>query len=77
MTADWEQKLLLIERGQYDADAFMKEINDMISSLISSYEAVKDAEVLMSDKKVIGRCPPLRSGSDRTPEKLVLQQPGL
>lgn len=34
MTADWEEKLIMIERGEYDGNAFMKEIQDMISALI-------------------------------------------
>lgn len=67
MTADWEQKLLLVERGQYDAEVFMKEICEMISSLVGNYEAVKGAEVLMSDGKVIGKCP--RCGAEVTERK--------
>lgn len=57
MTADWEQKLLQIERGEYDPAAFMKEIGEMISTLVKTYEAVKGADVLMEKKKVIGTCP--------------------
>ena len=58
MTAEWEEKLLQIEHAQYDADAFMQEITDMISGLVSHYEAVKDADVLMKPKgRVIGVCP--------------------
>ncbi len=57
LTADWEQRLLLIERGQYDPEAFMREIEEMISSLISTYEVVKGADVLMAGKKVMGTCP--------------------
>lgn len=30
MTADWEEKLLMIERGEYDSNAFLKEIQDML-----------------------------------------------
>lgn len=58
MTADWEKKLLEIERGEYDADDFMKEICEMITSLVGTYEAVKGADVFLSPKgKVIGNCP--------------------
>ena len=57
MTADWEQKLLLIERGEYDPKAFMTEIAEMIEGLIRNYEVVKGSNVLMSENKVIGRCP--------------------
>ncbi len=57
MTADWEQKLLRMERGDYEADDFMREITEMISGLVSNYEAVKGAETLMSDHKRAGACP--------------------
>lgn len=58
MTADWEKKLLEIERGEYDADDFMKEICEMITVLVGTYEAVKGADVFLSPKgKVIGNCP--------------------
>lgn len=42
MTADWEQKLLRMEHGDYEAQDFMREITDMISGLVQNYEAVKD-----------------------------------
>lgn len=32
MTADWEEKLLMIERGEYDSNAFLKEIQDKHSN---------------------------------------------
>ena len=58
MTADWEQKLLQIERDTYDADAFMLEISQMIRSLIETYETASDAEVLMHPVyEPIGKCP--------------------
>ena len=47
MTADWEEKLLKIEHGEYDSDAFMGEISSMVSGLVKTYEAVKGADVLM------------------------------
>ena len=34
MTADWETKLLQIERGEMEPEAFMTEIKEMISSLV-------------------------------------------
>ena len=63
MTADWEEKLLKIEHGEYDSNAFMQEIKGMISGLVRNYEAVKGADVLMKqERKVIGKCP--ACGSD-------------
>ena len=57
MTADWEQKLLQMERGDYEPQDFMREITDMISGLVQNYEAVKGAKTLMSDHKRVGACP--------------------
>ena len=56
MTADWETKLLRVERGEMEPETFMTEINDMISSLVNTTEAVKGAGALMKNK-VIGVCP--------------------
>lgn len=71
MTADWEQKLLRMEHGDYEARDFMREITDMISGLVQNYEAVKGADkvnlfgeqregglgrTLMSDHKRVGAC---------------------
>ena len=56
MTADWEIKLLRVERGEMEPKTFMTEINDMISSLVNTTEAVKGASALMKNK-VIGICP--------------------
>ena len=56
MTADWETKLLRVERGKMEPETFMTEINDMTSSLVNTTEAVKGASALMKNK-VIGVCP--------------------
>lgn len=58
MTAEWEQKLLEIEKGSYDTDTFMNEISQMIKNLIDTYKIVPDAEVLMHPAyDPIGKCP--------------------
>ena len=56
MTADWETKLLRIERGEMEPGEFMTEIKEMISSLVTTTEARKGANALMKNK-VIGVCP--------------------
>ena len=56
MTADWETKLLQIERGEMEPETFMTEIKEMISSLVTTTEARKGANALMKNK-VIGVCP--------------------
>jgi len=56
MTADWETKLLQIERGEMEPETFMTEIKEMISSLVMTTEAAKGANALMKNK-IIGICP--------------------
>ena len=43
MTADWETKLLRIERGEMEPETFMTEIKETISSLVKTTEAAKGA----------------------------------
>ena len=58
MTADWEQKLLQIERGELEPETFMNEIEQMVASLVQTSEAVKGASVLMKNNgKIVGVCP--------------------
>ena len=56
MTADWETKLLQIERSEMEPETFMTEIKEMISSLVNTTEARKGANALMKNK-IIGVCP--------------------
>ena len=56
MTADWETKLLQIERGEMESETFMTEIKEMISSLVNTTEAAKGANMLMKNK-ILGVCP--------------------
>lgn len=57
MTADWEEKLSEMEKGEYEPQAFMQEITGMITELVNNYEIVKGAQVLMPETAVIGTCP--------------------
>ena len=58
MTADWEDKLMHIERSDYAPEDFMQEIIDMISTLVKTYEKANGAEVLMPKEGVaLGKCP--------------------
>ena len=38
MTAEWEQKLLQIEKEDYSSEEFMKEISELITELVTTYE---------------------------------------
>ena len=63
MTAEWENTLMQIERGNADADKFLAGIVDMTASLVKAYPFLSDAEAsrFESGKEVIGKCP--RCGS--------------
>ena len=56
MTADWETKLLQIERGEMEPSEFMTEINTMITELVKNTEMKKGVSALMKNK-IIGVCP--------------------
>lgn len=58
LTADWEQRLLEIEKDTYSGNQFMEEIDELVSNLIDTYEVIPDAEVLMHPVYLpIGKCP--------------------
>lgn len=58
MTAEWEQKLLEIEKKVYSSEQFMKEIEELVTTLIDTYEVIPDAEVLMHPVYMpLGKCP--------------------
>jgi len=58
MTADWEEKLIDIERKKYSADEFIREIGAMITELVQTYKVIEDAEVLMHPvNEPVGPCP--------------------
>jgi len=63
MTAEWENTLMQIERGNADADKFLAGIVEMTASLVKAYPFLSDAEAsrFESGKEVIGKCP--RCGS--------------
>lgn len=58
MTAEWEQKLLDVEKGNFHDTEFMNEIEEMITGLVRTYKVIEDAEVLMHPTlEEIGICP--------------------
>ena len=58
MTAEWEQKLIDIEKKNYSSEQFMQEIENLMATLIDSYEVIPDAEVLMHPVYMpLGKCP--------------------
>ena len=58
MTAEWEQKLLDVEKGTFHDTEFMGEIEEMITGLVRTYKVIEEAEVLMHPAlEEIGICP--------------------
>ena len=63
LTAEWENTLMEIERGNADADAFLSGIVRMTGDLVKAYPFLSDAEAQRfgTGKEEIGKCP--RCGS--------------
>lgn len=57
LTADWENKLLEVERGNLSAEGFMNEINNFVKCLVSKYGAVDDSVSFGENQPSIGNCP--------------------
>ena len=63
MTAEWENTLMQIERGNADAEAFLTGIAAMTSELVKAYPFLSDAEAsrFNTARETVGKCP--RCGS--------------
>ena len=57
LTADWENKLLAVERGTLSADSFMDDINTFVTNLVHKYSAVDDSVSFGEKQPSIGSCP--------------------
>ena len=57
LTADWENKLLAVERGTLSADRFMDEINVFVTDLVRKYSVVDDSVSFGEKQPSIGNCP--------------------
>ena len=58
LTAQWEQKLMRIENGTLSSDDFLRDIRQMVASLISNSRPMKNGHSLFLDEsKTIGVCP--------------------
>ena len=58
MTADWEKKLLEIERNNYTPEQFMEEIESMMKNLVNQYANTPSAPAKASNgAPVVGACP--------------------
>lgn len=59
LTADWENALTLVAKGEMEREDFMGDIETMVSGLIHTYHEVSDEQKKMfaQEQKVLGKCP--------------------
>lgn len=58
MTAEWENKLLLIEKGELEAERFLQEITEMIAAMVDGCRSLPDEERHhFHPRECIGSCP--------------------
>ena len=59
LTAQWEQQLTAIARGEADPDSFTDGICDMVRELVNTYSNISEEgqKLFAPDKEVIGCCP--------------------
>ena len=65
LTADWENALTLVSKGEYSMQEFMGGIEDMVNRLVQTYRSVSDEQKSMfggSNQEPLGKCP--KCGSD-------------
>ena len=57
MTAEWENRLVLISKGQAAPDSFMQDIKAFVKSIVSETSVVDELKDSFSTREVIGICP--------------------
>lgn len=60
LTAEWEQKLKLVERGQLPASDFMAGITKQTADLVERYASIRqevDTTAFQPERQSIGKCP--------------------
>ena len=58
LTAEWEHRLKMVERGELDAGLFLNDIEHMVRGLVANYTPVAEASVLFpTGRAVVGKCP--------------------
>ena len=60
LTADWENALTLVAKGEYSMQEFMDGIEDMVNRLVQTYHSVSDEQKTMfggSTQESLGKCP--------------------
>ena len=67
LTADWENELTLVSKGEVTAEQFMSGIEAMVTDLVKTYHSVSDEHKAMfgtgkGGQEVLGKCP--KCGAD-------------
>ena len=58
LTAEWEHRLKMVERGELDAGLFLNDIEHMVRGLVANYQPVAEASILFPTGRVaVGKCP--------------------
>ena len=68
LTAEWENRLVLIAKGKSDSEEFMNDIKAFIKEIVSDSKSLTTDMSIFSDREVIGKCP--RCGSNIYESKL-------
>ena len=60
LTADWENALTLVAKGEYSMQEFIGGIEEMVRELVQTYHSVSDEQKSMfggSSQEIFGKCP--------------------
>lgn len=58
MTAEWENKLLLMEKGALAADRFLQEIEELVETMTDGCRSIPEGELhSLPSKECVGNCP--------------------
>jgi len=60
LTADWENALTLVAKGEYSMQEFMDGIEDMVNRLVQTYHSISEEQKTMfgsSTQEALGKCP--------------------
>ena len=68
-TADWEQRLKQIERGEAEPDGFLDDIAAMLRDLFQNYDPIPGAaELFPRIRQKVGKCPSCQMSVSETPK---------
>ena len=77
LTAEWENGLAQIQKGELSPDAFLDGIVTMLRELIHGYKPIPGTETLfLSGKEVVGSCPRCGSAVTESKKGFFCENPG-